>query len=61
MYIRQRLLERFVVRPGEAAGIAARDPGWTGGTEFPDLAADERQQRAIDALERCTVELSEAQ
>jgi polyphosphate kinase 2 (PPK2 family) len=61
MHIRQRLLERFVVRPGEAAGIAARDPGWTGGTEFPDLAADERQQRAIDALERGSAELSEAQ
>jgi len=61
MHIRQRLLERFIVSPGEAAGIAARDPGWTGGEEFPDLAAHELQQRAIDALERGSAELSEAQ
>ena len=57
MATREQLLQQFIVRPGEAAGIAARDPGWTGGTEFPDLAADERQERAIDALERGSAEL----
>src|SRR3954463_15767178 len=61
MSTRAQLLEQFIVRPGETAGIAARDPGWTGGTEFPDLAADERQERAIDALTRGSAELSEAQ
>ena len=61
MDLRERLLQQFIVRPGEAAGLAARDPGWTGGTEFPDLAADERQQRAIDARRLGSAELSEAQ
>jgi PPK2 family polyphosphate:nucleotide phosphotransferase len=61
METRERLLQQFIVRPGEAAGLAARDPGWTGGTEFPDLADDERQQRAIDARRQGSAELSEAQ
>ena len=55
MDMREQLLQQFIVRPGEAAGIAARDPGWTGGTEFPDLAADERQRardRRAHARER---------
>jgi PPK2 family polyphosphate:nucleotide phosphotransferase len=61
MSTREQLRDQFIVRPGEAAGIAARDPGWTGGTEFPELADDERQQRAVDALTRGSAELSEAQ
>ena len=61
MDLREQLLQQFIVRPGEAAGLAARDPGWTGGTEFPDLAADERQQRAIDSRRLGSAELSEAQ
>src|SRR3954471_23189336 len=61
MDTRERLLQQFIVRPGEAAGLAARDPSWTGGPEFPDLADDERQQRAIDARRQGSAELSEAQ
>src|SRR4051795_9467988 len=61
MVWRERLFQQFIARPGEAAGLAARDPSWTGGTEFPDLADDERQQRAIDARKRGVAELSEAQ
>jgi hypothetical protein len=61
MDLREQLLQQFIVRPGEAAGLAARDPGWTGGTEFPELAADERQQRAIDSRRLGSAELSEAQ
>ena len=61
MNTRRRLLERLVVAPGQAAGIAARDPGWTGGDEFPDLAADELAQRAKDAITAGVAELSEAQ
>ena len=61
MDMRERLLQQFIVRPGEAAGLAARDPGWTGGTEFPELAADERQQRAIDRDRHGSAELAEAQ
>src|SRR3954468_1662589 len=61
MDTRERLLPQFIVRPGEAAGLAARDPSWTGGPEFPELADDERQQRAIDARRQGSAELSEAQ
>jgi len=61
MNTRRRLLERLVVAPGQAAGLAARDPGWTGGDEFPDLAADELAQRARDAITAGVAELSEAQ
>jgi hypothetical protein len=50
--IRDRILGRLVVVPGEPAGIADRDPGWTGGRDYADLAADELEQRANDALKR---------
>ena len=55
---RGRLLEQLVVTPGEPAGIAKRDPG---GPDFADLAHDELEQRAKDALARGIEELSEAQ
>jgi PPK2 family polyphosphate:nucleotide phosphotransferase len=58
---RARLLEQLVVVPGQAAGIAGRDPGWTGGEEFADLAHDELEQRARDALKRGIERLSDAQ
>jgi hypothetical protein len=45
---RQRLLDQLVVKPGQAAGIARRDPGWTGDV-FPDLSAGELEQRSKDA------------
>jgi PPK2 family polyphosphate:nucleotide phosphotransferase len=61
MDLRQRLLDQLVVAPGQAAGLAGRDPGWTGGAELPDLAADELEQRAKDAIARGSAELSEAQ
>jgi PPK2 family polyphosphate:nucleotide phosphotransferase len=61
MNTRQRLLDQLVVAPGQPAGLAARDPGWTGGKEFPDLAADELVQRAKDATTSGAAELSEAQ
>ena len=38
-----------------------RDPGWTGGDEFPDLAADELAREAKDAIASGVAELSEAQ
>jgi PPK2 family polyphosphate:nucleotide phosphotransferase len=56
-----RLRELFQVTPGQPADIAGRDPGWTGGAEFPDLAAHELEQRAKDALAQGIAELSEAQ
>ena len=61
MGTRQRLLDQLIVAPGERAGLAGRDPGWTGGAEFPDLAADELEQRAKDAIASGIAELSDAQ
>jgi PPK2 family polyphosphate:nucleotide phosphotransferase len=58
---RQRLLDQLVVKPGQAAGIARRDPGWTGGDVFPDLSAGELVQRAKDAIASGIADLSEAQ
>ncbi len=58
---RSRLLEQLIVEPGSPAGIAARDPGWTGGPDFAELAHDELEQRAKDALKRGIEELSDAQ
>jgi PPK2 family polyphosphate:nucleotide phosphotransferase len=61
MDARTRLLEQLVVRPGEAAGIAARDPAFAGGPDFAGLAADELEHRAKHALEQGIEELSDAQ
>jgi len=61
MDTRTSLLEQLVVGPGQAAGIASRDPAWTGGADFEDLARDELEERAKDALRRGIEELSDAQ
>jgi PPK2 family polyphosphate:nucleotide phosphotransferase len=61
MDARTRLLEHLIVQPGEPAELVTRDPGWTGGSDFADLAAAELKQRAKDALARGIAELSEAQ
>ena len=57
----ERLLEQFLVAPGHAARIADRDPAAIGGPEFADLAQEELEQRAKDAIARGIAELSEAQ
>ena len=46
--------------PG-AAGLADRDPGWTGGPDFADLARTSSRQRAKEASEAGIEELSDAQ
>jgi PPK2 family polyphosphate:nucleotide phosphotransferase len=61
MQVRQRLLEQLVVEPGSAAGLAARDPGWTGGEDFAHLSEDGLKQRSKDALAQGIAELSDAQ
>ena len=61
MGTRQRLLDQLIVAPGEPAGIAGRDPGWMGGSEFPEPATDQLEQRAKDAIARGIAELSAAQ
>ena len=59
--VRERLLEHLVIEPGQPAGLAKRDPAWTGGSDFADLAEDELKERAKEALERGIAELSAAQ
>lgn len=61
MDVRARLLDQLIVRPGEAAAIGDRDPGWTGGPDFSSLAHHELEERARNALREGTAELSEAQ
>jgi PPK2 family polyphosphate:nucleotide phosphotransferase len=61
MDVQTRLLDHLVVQPGTSAGIATRDPGWTGGPDFAHLAHDELEQRAQDALAQGVKELSDAQ
>ena len=61
MDTRAQLLDRLVVRAGEAAGLADRDPGWTGGPEFAHLTRDELEERAREALAEGIDELSDAQ
>jgi PPK2 family polyphosphate:nucleotide phosphotransferase len=59
--LRDRILGRLIVQPGQPAALEDRDPGWTGGAEFAGLAADQLAQRANDAVRRGIQELSEAQ
>ena len=59
--LRKRLLTELVVRPGEAACIAERDSGGTGVEELADLAKDELDARAKQALARGIDELTSAQ
>src|SRR5215216_482772 len=58
---RTRLLSQLLVGPGEVAGIADRDPAWTGGEDFAGLAHEELEQRAKAAVKRGIAELSDAQ
>ena len=58
---RTRLLSQLLVEPGEVAGIADRDPAWTGGEDFAGLAHEELEQRAKAAVKRGIAELSDAQ
>jgi PPK2 family polyphosphate:nucleotide phosphotransferase len=61
MAVRERILEQLVVKPGESAALAKRDPGWTGGADFERLSHDELHAEAKAVLARGVEELSEAQ
>jgi PPK2 family polyphosphate:nucleotide phosphotransferase len=61
MSARDRVLGQILVTPGEPARIADRSPASTDDPEFADLARDELEQRAKDAIARGIAELSEAQ
>jgi PPK2 family polyphosphate:nucleotide phosphotransferase len=58
---RERILEHLVVKPGTPAGLADRDPGWTGGPDFEGLSEQELKTEAKAVLTRGVEELSDAQ
>jgi PPK2 family polyphosphate:nucleotide phosphotransferase len=57
----ERILAQLVVEPGTPAGLAERDPGWTGGPDFEGLSQEELRAEAKAILARGVEELSEAQ
>jgi PPK2 family polyphosphate:nucleotide phosphotransferase len=59
--VRRRLLDQLVVRPGRPAGLAARDPGWTGGDDARGQSRDELEAYAERRREEGTAELADAQ
>jgi PPK2 family polyphosphate:nucleotide phosphotransferase len=58
---KQRVLDHLVVEPGTPAGLADRDPGWTGGPDYEGLTEAELEAEAKAVLARGVEELSEAQ
>jgi PPK2 family polyphosphate:nucleotide phosphotransferase len=58
---RERILDHLVVKPGTAAALRDRDPGWTGGPDFEGLSEDELKAEAKAVLAQGVEELSEAQ
>jgi len=58
---RERILKYVLVEPGTAAGLAQRDPAWTGGAEFEQLSERKLKATAKDILRRGVNELSDAQ
>jgi PPK2 family polyphosphate:nucleotide phosphotransferase len=58
---RERIRRQLLVEPGTAAGLAKRDPAWTGGRDFEQLSAPKLKAVAKDILKRGVQELSDAQ
>jgi PPK2 family polyphosphate:nucleotide phosphotransferase len=58
---RERIRTRLLVEPGTAAGLAKRDPAWTGGKEFEQLSEKKLNATAKDILKQGVKELSDAQ
>jgi len=57
----ERILEHVVVARGSRAGLADRDPGWTGGPDYEGLSHDELKHEARAILARDIERLSDAQ
>lgn len=51
----------MLVEPGTAAGLATRDPAWTGGKEFGELSEKKLKATAKEILRTGVQELSDAQ
>ena len=58
---RERILDNVLVQPGTSAGLADRDPGWTGGPDFEGLTHDELKAEARSILKADIEKLSDAQ
>jgi PPK2 family polyphosphate:nucleotide phosphotransferase len=58
---RERILKQLLVEPGTPAGLAERDPGWTGGNGFEQLSEKKLKGAAKDILKQGVEELSAAQ
>jgi PPK2 family polyphosphate:nucleotide phosphotransferase len=58
---RERVLQRVSVEPGTPAGLATRDPAWTGGKEFEQLSEKKLKGLAKEILSQGVKELSDAQ
>jgi len=50
-----------MVKPGTAANLAKRDPGWKGGSYFKDLATDDLKALARNRLQEFVDDLAAAQ
>jgi PPK2 family polyphosphate:nucleotide phosphotransferase len=59
--LQTRIRDELVVRTGSPAALGRRDPGWTGGEDFADLAHDELKEHAKGVLVRDIARLSDAQ
>jgi PPK2 family polyphosphate:nucleotide phosphotransferase len=57
----ERIIEQLVVSPGRRAGIADRDPGWSGGPDYERLSQEELEAEAKAVLAQGVADLSEAQ
>jgi PPK2 family polyphosphate:nucleotide phosphotransferase len=58
---KEQILQHLVVEPGTNAGLADRDPAWTGVPGYEGLSQKELQAEARTVLERGIEELAEAQ
>ena len=57
----ERIIEQLVVSPGRQAGIADRDPSWSGGRDYEGLSQEELKAEAKAVLAQGVEDLSEAQ
>ena len=56
-----RIPKQLLVEPGTAAGLAERDPSWTGGAEFEELSVKKLKGTAKEILRRGVERLSDMQ
>jgi PPK2 family polyphosphate:nucleotide phosphotransferase len=57
----ERIRRQLIVEPGSPAGLAGRDPAWSGGKDYEDLSAKKLKAEAKKILSRGVEDLSEAQ